>query len=77
MSKKGEANTKKESKRLIIIGIVVAALLLFYLAANVIVVIECGTTACDCREYDCSLMGCGRITLWDEISCNFKMLFDN
>ncbi len=77
MSKKGEANTKKKSKRLVIIGIAVAAPLLFYLAANVIVVNECGVTACDCQEYDCRLMGCGRITLWHEISCKFKMLFDN
>ena len=66
-------------KAKIIITIVAAIILciIFVIVAQNIIVNECGLPcSIDCGAEDCPLYGCARISLWDEIVCNIKQLFN-
>lgn len=62
---------------LIVIAILVASFAVFYVVSRSIVVQECGTT-CDCiynPSEMCNLVGCAKITLWDDLMCKLSHLF--
>ncbi|MBQ3441245.1 hypothetical protein IJG27_02965 [Candidatus Saccharibacteria bacterium] len=68
---------KKIKIALIILSAIVLLSLAFYLVSQNIIVEDCGIS-CECRYSQnemCNLMGCSRITLWDEIICKITHLF--
>lgn len=69
---------KKIKIAFIVLGVIVLLFLVFCLVAQNIVVQDCGVP-CECQYSQngmCDLMGCSRITLWDEIICKITHLFE-
>ena len=68
---------KKLKITLVVLSVIVLLFLIFYLFSQNIIVQDCGVS-CECQYSQneiCHLVGCSRITLWDEVICKITHLF--